>query len=474
MKVALVSPNSFSMLKDFLDVCGPPLGLGYIASYLREHGEHTVKVIDSLTLNYSNQQIASEIEAFNPEVVGVSFFSTPMVYDAMETTREIKKRRNDLFIVAGGVHVTFAARQTLWECNEIDVVVRGEGEKIMLNLLNNCNNKEKCCLKRIKGITFRENKEIIETPPETLVQNLDSLPFPAFDLLPMDKYRLGKKRFATMITSRGCPFKCIYCSSSRLYGSKWRCRSPMNIIQEILLLKKRYGIDEIEFLDDNFMLNPSRAEKIAEKIREENIKISWTCSSRVDTISRFPRILKKLKDAGCHAIYVGVESGSQKVLDFIGKKINLSQARKAIKAIKEAGIDSVASFILGFPCETRKDMEKTVKFALELDPTYVQFTLATPYPGTPLYEKALKERLLLERDWRKYDVLTPVLKVEGISPRELTYLLRKAYMSFYMRPKFLLTQLRKRNFFLFKKILKAFVTYVKEEFSWIVTKSPFK
>jgi len=198
----------------------------------------------------------------------------------------------------------------------------------------------------------------------------------------MEKYSLEGKKFATIITSRGCPFSCIFCSSSQLFGKIWRARSPENVIKEIKLLKNKYGVREIEFLDDTFTLNKKRAERICELLIQQNISISWSCSSRVDTINQ--SLIEKLKKAGCHTIYVGVESGSQEILNIIGKGVTLTQIEKAVNLIKKVNLNSFGSFILGIPGETVKTIKKTINFAKRLSPSFVQFSICTPYPGTKL------------------------------------------------------------------------------------------
>ncbi len=468
MKILLISPRSDSALTGYLGVTGPPLGLGYLASYIRNRGFRDVRILDALTLGLSNTEVLREIERFEPDIVGVSINSTPSFYDSCELIEKVKEFNENVFMVVGGVHVTFTPHQTMKECPCIDVSVVGEGEETFFELVSKFKNKEG--FGELKGIVYRgENGEINEASPRPLIKNLDTIPFPAYDLLPMDKYVVNNKRFGTVITSRGCPFKCIYCSSSRLFGSVWRSRSPENVLEELKLLRKKYRVKEIEFLDDNFTLNPKRAEKIAEKIKEENLEISWTCSSRVDTVTRFPWVLKKLRDAGCHAIYVGIESGSQRILNIINKMTTLKQAIKAVEHIKKAGIDPVASFVIGIPGETKKEIIETIRFAKKLKPAFAQFTIATPFPGTPLYEKAVREKRLLTRDWSKFNVLTPIIKLDGLTPQELSNLLRKAYLSFYASPRFLIKQIRKKNLFLFKKSIDAFINYLRDKLIELLT-----
>ena len=460
MKVMLILPPSKFVLKDKLGITSVPLGLAYLASFIEKDG-HKVKIIDSNTLGYRIKDIKEEIEKFNPHLVGVTA-TTSCIYDAYEVAKIIKEVDPGIKVVIGGPHVTFIAKETLKECPFIDVVVRGEGEETFRELVNffESSSEDTWSLEEVKGITFRKDNKIIETDSRSLIKNLDSIPFPAYHLLPMEKYRLKNKRFATIMTSRGCPFSCIFCSSSRLFGKTWRARSPENVIEEIKLLKNKYGVREIEFLDDTFTLNKKRAEKICEILIKEKIDISWSCSSRVDTIDE--SLIEKLKKAGCHTIYVGVESGSQKILNIIDKGITLPQIEKTINLIKKVNINSFGSFILGIPGETVKTIKKTINFAKKLNPSFVQFSICTPYPGTKLFEMAKEKGWLLTKDWSKYTILDQVMKIPGMVTTNLNRWLLRAYLSFYLRPKFILDQLKRKGFFFFvtRKIFAAALEYV--------------
>jgi anaerobic magnesium-protoporphyrin IX monomethyl ester cyclase len=289
--------------------------------------------------------------------------------------------------------------------------------------------------------------------PQPWIKDLDSLPFPARHLLPMDKYTiLGKKStIGNIISSRGCPFYCTFCESSLLFGRMFRARSPKNVVDEMKQLINEYHPKTIEFSDDLFTLNMKRTETICDEIRRRGLDIPWACSSRVDTVSR--SLLRKMKKAGCILIYYGVESGSQRVLNLMRKHIKIEQIIKAIKWTKEVGIEILASFIIGFPGETREDMQKTIAFAKRLDVDYAQFSFATPYPGTELYQMAKEKGLLLTEDWSQYTAGKPVIAVDNSTKDDLTKLLKKAYQKFYLSPKLLLRHLSKRRFSLFFKVI---------------------
>ena len=304
---------------------------------------------------------------------------------------------------------------------------------------------------------------IKENEDRPFIKDIDSIPLPAYHLLPMDRYRMGNFSFCTILTSRGCPYNCIFCSSSKLMGKIWRARSVEAVLDELRLLHDKYRVREIEFLDDTFTLNMKRAEAIAEGMVKEGLDIGWGCSSRANTMNR--RLAETLRKAGCHSVYVGVESATQKTLDFIKKGITISQVVRAFRILRETGFNTVATFILGIPGETKELIMRTIRFAKKLKPTFAQFTIFTPYPGTEAYDMAVREGWLITRDWSKFDTLTPVMRLPGLSPKDLKMLLSKAYLSFYLTPSYIVEIFRKRHFFIFRKAFKALIHYLSARFS---------
>jgi len=274
---------------------------------------------------------------------------------------------------------------------------------------------------------------------------------PSYDLLPMEKYQVDGVRFGTVITSRGCPFNCAFCSSSLQFGKRWRGHSDSRVIEELRYLYEKYRIREIEFLDDTFTLNMKRAVRIAKRIREEGLDISWSSSSRVDTFT--DELARAMKKGGCHTIYFGIESGSQKTLDFIGKGITPEQSISAVKKAKKHEIRALGAFVIGFPEETREDIEKTIKFSKKVGVDFAQFTIATPYPGTRLWKYALARKLILTFDWRKYTTLDPVMKLKNFTTQQITKLFHRAYISFYLRPLYLIKDLISRKGFILMRAI---------------------
>lgn len=453
MKILLVAPPARSAIKEVLGVTSPPLGLAYIASVLENSGED-VKIIDSLAENCTLHDIKREIDSWGADIVGVTS-TTPTFYDALKVAKIAKE--SGAVTVLGGPHVTFTAKETLSNYSFVDYVVQGEGEFTMLELVRSIKKGEEP--KSVLGLSYRAKSGVIkENHPRPPLMNLDALPMPAYHLLPMSKYVFQGYRFATMVTSRGCPFKCVFCSSSRICGKRWRGHSAKRVVDEIEFLMDRYKIKFIEFLDNTFTFDKNRVKEICNEMASRGIDVMWTCSSRVNLFDR--ELAFRIKDAGCQIVYFGVESGSQRILNLMKKGITLEQSVKAIRLAKEAGINTVASFILGMPDESVEEANATIEFATRLNPDYAQFTICTPYPGTELYDYAVKNDLLLTRDWSKYDALTPVMKTK-ISIRKLRELLAKAYFKFYTRLSYIFDKIRKREFIIFRKGLRAVWNYIK-------------
>lgn len=468
----MISPPAQSVVKQVIGTAAPPLGLAYLASITRELG-CDVKIIDSLAEDLTLRDIKAKITKFYPDVVGVTA-TTSMIYDAYDVAAVAKEVNPNAMVVIGGPHATFMASEILQECKHIDVVVRGEGELTFRELLMKLM-KNDWDFRDVLGITYRVNDKVRENPPRPLIQNLDYVPLPAYDLLPMDRYRIGKLKFGAIITSRGCPYTCVFCSSSLQFGKKWRGHSVDRVLEELRILRYEYGRQEIEFLDDTFTLNKKRVLAIAEKIIEEGLDITWSASSRVNTFSR--EVGSAMNRAGAHTIYFGIESGSERTLEFIDKRITKEQAMDAAKAAKESGLRALGSFIIGFPYETEEDIRATIKFSNKVGVDLAQFTIATPYPGTKLWDLAVKENLLLTRNWRKFTTVDVVMKNLYLTPEKIKKLFLWAYLNFYLNPKRALEDLIKNKGFIlrravptaFRFLKNSLLSLIKGRYVWIKT-----
>ena len=462
MKILLLSPPTDSVIKSVIGVTGPPLGLAYLASIARDQGEE-VRIIDSIAMDYTFSNVKDQIQKFDPDLIGLTS-TTSMIPDAYRVAEIAKNYNEEVKIAIGGPHVTFTQETTLRESPNVDFTIAGEGETVFSNLLLYMKLKDD--IREIKGLSYRSSDRIVVTPPEQLIRDVDTIPLPAIDLLPMDKYRAGTKRFGTLMTSRGCPYNCIFCSSSLQFGKIWRGHSTERVMTELSRLVYDYGIHEIEFLDDTFTLNMKRAVEIANRIKAEKLDIKWSGSARVNLFN--DEIAKAMKDSGAHTIYFGIESGNQKTLDFIGKGIKLQQAIDSVKKGNAAGLHTLGSFIIGFPDDTIEDVRNTVKFSKKVKVKIAQFTIATPYPGTRLWELAKSNDLIRTMDWRKYTTLNPVMKLKYFSDKKILGWLGKAYAYFYLRPTYLLNDLLRDHGFIFKRIIpyysKAMAAFKQGEF----------
>lgn len=421
-KVLLVSPPAgFSY--GILGVSRPPLGLAYMAAILRHHCQ--VSIVD---FNVERRDW-SEYEYGEFDLVGISADTTRYPI-AVEIARSAKQQGAQ--VVMGGPHVSFLDREAL-ETGAVDFVVRSEGEYALLSLVEYLGGNRP--IGDVKGVSYLAGGDFRRTPDAPFISDLDSLPFPARDLLPMGLYKekMNGRLMTTVVTSRGCPFKCDFCSSSRFFGVRWRARSADSILEEVELLYRDLGYRAISFVDDNFTLDPDRAIEISEKIIARGWDLIWAAMTRVDTVVRNPHMVETMARAGFKWTFIGFETGSQEALDGYGKRVHVDDSLKAMKILKDNGVDVTGAFILGAPEETRQMMMDTIEFAKRLDPRRAQFSVLTPYPGSKTYERM--ETRLLTRDWSLYDGLNPVIAMDHVSPEEMRRIQIAAYSSFYGRPK---------------------------------------
>ncbi|MHC1563964.1 MAG: B12-binding domain-containing radical SAM protein [Candidatus Hecatellaceae archaeon] len=432
MRILLVQPPIPPEVELYstAEMVAPSMGLAYLAAVLEQHG-YKVEILDAPAFQLTYEKIPTEVERRKPDIVGVTA-TTAVAPSALKTAQMVKDAVPEALVVMGGPHITFLPEETMKAEPSIQIGVIGEGEYTLLDLVKTWEKNGN--LKEVKGVIYRENGSLKYTEPRPLIENLDELPFPARHLLPMERYKVfGKHEILGLIfTSRGCPFNCTFCSSSLIFGKKFRARSPKNVVDEVEEFVEQYKSNHIEFVDDLFIFDKKRVKEICRELKERGLDVLWVCSARVDTVDG--EIFKVIRDAGCIMVYLGVESGVQRVLNLMRKGIKVEQSVRAVKLAKEAGLQVVASFVLGIPGETWEEAMETIRFAKKLDPDFVQFSLATPFPGTELYRVAKEEGLLLTEDWTKYTVLKPVMRTEELSEERLRKLIKKAYFDFYLQP----------------------------------------
>jgi len=421
MRVLLIKPPSANYYGQ-LGANLPPLGLAYLAAVLRKNG-HQVRILD-MDVEKSKRL---PVEGF--DLVGITS-DTAKFKKALTIASEVKAAGKP--VVMGGYHVTFMDEEALLS-GVVDYVARGEGEYILLDLVETLERDGD--LTKVRGLSYRKNGHIVRNPPAPFVENLDELPFPERDLLPLKKYssEFYRRPSTTMITSRGCPYDCVFCSVTRFAGAKWRTRSVDSIIDEITFLMRKYRYRSFLFMDDNFTLNPRRTIDFCDEVIARKLDIRWWCCSRADTIVHHPEMVKKMALAGARTVFLGLESANPEVLREYHKRLSVDQQREAVKILKHHGIRVWGSFILGDLHETKEMIKRTIRYARYLRPETCQFSVLTPYPGTRLFEYLKSKNLLLTLDWDLYDGFHAVIKHAYLTPKEIQKLLAKAYRSFYLR-----------------------------------------
>jgi anaerobic magnesium-protoporphyrin IX monomethyl ester cyclase len=410
-----------------------PLGIFYLAAYIRSKG-HEVCVIDAEAQQKTVDDLTALSVQFHPDVVGIS--ATTVAFPrALQVAEAIKKHPGDIPVIIGGPHVT-AAVDDVMSHPSVDFAVLGEGEVTLAALLDVL--ARKADPSAVEGIAYRNSGRVVITPRHPYIDNIDNIPFPAYDLVPdMTLYNPPPANYkalpvANIITSRGCPNQCTFCDRS-VFGQKLRLRSPENIAAEIETLYRQYGIREIAFVDDTFTLRPERIVALFKILDEKNIRFPWTCMSRINTVDH--DILKFMKEHGCWHISFGIESGSDEILTMIKKKISLKRAAEIIGICRNLHIRTKGFFIVGHPGETAATIEQTIRLALELPLDDVVVTLNTPLPGTEQYESATHYGTLGSLDWSTFNMWNPVFIPKGLSREFLILKHKEFYRRFYLRPR---------------------------------------
>jgi len=415
-----------------------PLGIAYLAAVAEKKG-HEVTVIDCQAEKLTYETFRDRISHISTDVIGVT--ATTLLYkSAMRLITIAKQVQPQALTILGGSHGTFWDENALKEYPSLDLVVRREGEQTLIELIETL--QAKGSLSKVLGVTFRDSVgNIVRTPDRPFIKYLDELPFPAHHLLPLSSLkRMGKILFP-LISSRGCVYWCDFCSTVRMFGRAYRMRSPKNVVDEMQLIHEKYGVDQVTFYDDAFTVDRERVIKICEELRARKLKLMWDCGTRVDMVDR--ELLKVMRDAGCFAVWLGVESGSETILGAMNKRIKLNQTRLAYKIAHDVGLMTIANVVLGFPGETEQTAWETIRFVKELNPDDVGFYVATPYPGTPMYDQVIKNGWLRVTDFDKYDTAGPTFETPWLSMEKLAQIRYKAYQQFYLRPSYILKMVRR-------------------------------
>lgn len=416
-----------------------PIGLAYIASVLMKEG-HAVEVVDLTIHIKSAEDFKIMVKAMKPDIVGFTAV-TPTVNMAIQYARAAKEAGCPLTVI-GGPHVTALPEEALMK--GLDLVVRGEGELTMIEVAASPDN-----VANIKGVSFLKDGKVVHNPDREFIEDLDTLPFPARHLFPdLRLYKgqpvLGNRTpVGNISTSRGCPYGCRFCFKA-LFGRKFRSRKAEGIVEEWAHMVREFGIKEITISDDAFTTDAKRVHEVCDLLIKRGLTVPWTCSNGIRVNTATIDVLKHMKEAGCYRVAFGIENGDQEVLEAIGKKITLKQVEDAVNNARKVGIKTTGFFMLGGPWDDMRSMQKTIDFAVKVQPDYAQFSIATPYPGSELFDIVRRDGKLLVSEWGRYDIYETEVYFEmpGRFTREEVLLMhKKAYRSFYLNPRTVMRKL---------------------------------
>lgn len=455
-----------------------PLGVAYLASVLRNNN-HEVSIVDCLTedqvvINNENgmftigmswDNIKEKLSVLKPEIVGISN-SYSVQSPSVLKLAEFVKRNCDAKVVLGGAHPSALAQEILKD-NNIDFVIIGEGEDSFLKLIKSMS--ENKSFNKIDGLGYRLDDQIKINPKTHYIADLDKIPFPSWDLFPaIDKYLYSKNPhsnflrrppYMPILTSRGCPGNCIFCSIHVSFGYNWRSRSYLNVVDEIETLVKERGIREIHFEDDNLTFDRKRMLDICNEIISRKIDIAWTTPNGVHISNLDEELLCKMKESGCYRLFLGIESGNSNVLRNIIKKKNVSldEVRLKVRFMRKLKIETVGFFVIGLPHETKKEIRDTINFACSLGLDDVLFSIATPYPGTDLWSLYEEQCGFALDDYAKLRPKCAVMSIGPLSIKGIENFRNEAYLKFQIH-KFIRNPLKylfsKENFLTWKRYLR--------------------
>jgi anaerobic magnesium-protoporphyrin IX monomethyl ester cyclase len=432
LKILLIQPPPRNIQKE--EIIVPPLGIAYLAAVLEKKG-HKVGIIDGFAEGLDYQGLESRIKDFAPDITGITGM-TPVIDNAFRTVKTARKYSKHIII--GGPHASMVRKKIFEQAPEIDFSVQGEGETSITMLIDAI--EKGSDINSVPGLITRD----FENPPASYIGNLDSLPLPARHLLPNDKYRyiLSKGKVTTIFSSRGCPYHCIFCDKT-VFGSKWRARSSENVLGEIELVVRDFGVKSIVFYDDLFTVKKDRVVEICKGIISRKLDIEWKAEGRVNIVDE--ETLRWMKKAGCSMIAYGVESGNQKGLDYLNKGTKVEQIKKAFELTQQAGIKPMGYFVLGIPVETYEEEIDTIEFAKEIKAAYAQFSVLSPTPGTKLYDDVIRMGWYREIDAQNpmdKDLKRPAIINENWDEEKLNKILKEAHRRFYLSPWYVMQRLK--------------------------------
>lgn len=439
----------------------PPLGLCYLAAACREKGLKT-EILDAPAEGIGILQAKERILRKRPRVVGITA-TTLSIVNAARIAEAVKCDAKEIITVIGGPHISALPESTLARYRYFDFGVIGEGELTVIDLVNAL--KSSSNIENVHGIIYRKGDNFYRTAIRENIKELDNLPMPAWDLLPEYPYSykpleiaMSNRLQGSIITSRGCPFDCSYCPKS-VFGKAVRNHSIGRVMQMVMEQYGKYKVRDLEIYDDALILSRDRIREVCHRLIAERIDLVWSCNATIGSVDR--QTLGLMKRAGCWKIAFGIESGDQKILQLMNKRLDLDKAREVLQISKRAGLVNRGYFIIGFPTETRESIRKTIDFAKEAALDIVQFNSFTPLPGAPVCEN-INQYGVFEDNWEKMNFVNPVFIPDGFDKKSLEKITRNAYKEFYLRPKIILSFFKRvKNIGSFYNLFKNFIAFLK-------------
>lgn len=420
----------------------PPITLAYIASILAQGGD-TPFLYDCPASRTSLKELMSELIKEKP-FLAIFPISTPSFSNDMKVVSEVRNALPSVKIAFFGVHTTAKDVEVLKHFNQVDFVMRNEPEFTAIELTHALKNDK--TLSEVLGLTWRESGEPRKNPERPYIENLNQLPFPAWDYINTDDYRLPFKGrcFLSIAPLRGCPYHCTFCTAGQYYGHRLRLRSVDSVISEIKHDIEKFGINDFFMWAETFTINRNFVLELAEAMKRETPGISWTCNSRTDTVDE--EVLKSMAEAGCWMMSFGIESTDSTVQKSMKKNLRTVDILTPIRLARKAGIRTIGHFILGMPGDSPETIRKTIKDAMTMDLDFAQFYTAAPFVGSELYNEAIKQGWVEKTRFDQMDQSKASLKLPGLQPEEVTKAAKQAYRVFYLRPKQIVRLIRFAGF----------------------------
>jgi radical SAM superfamily enzyme YgiQ (UPF0313 family) len=419
----------------------PPLGVLYLAAVLKEKGVE-VSVLDQAAKGLTIRETVSWIRAENPDVLGFSTFATSGRTAAL-ISNEVKKENPNVTIVFGNYYATFNPERILRKYPSVDIIVRGEGEQTVVDLASCFENRGR--LKDVLGISFRDGSNVASTGERPLIQDLDCLPFPDRSLIDETYHsvivgaNVAPRKFTSLVSSRGCVYRCRFCCCTQFARNRWRPRSVKNTLEELCFLASE-GYEQFVFVDDSFTANPKNVIRLCREMRKERLDMEWICEGRVDNASY--QMFWETAKAGCRILYFGIESANQRILDYYNKRITPEQSKTAVRTARRAGADViVGSFIVGAPDETREEIRNTIEFASRIPIDLPQFNILGVFPGTDIWNELEAKGFLKGGDYWETGIGVSEIYPTAVPYREIRQMIHDGFYRFARRPSFLSKQM---------------------------------